>query len=171
MGCTNIQCALPANHEGACLDLEGLRQQLLKKAQEKQADYFDAVEKLQKALGVEVDETQDLADTDIDALLDKPEYAPTPGFAIKILPDTDLGTGVLIVEYKNRMYEPVNFASTINEAFGMANDDLRLRQMPAAGTALWPPVYNFWARGLEGHMIVAATWSVGELQPKNDPTP
>ena len=37
----------------------------------------------------------------------------TPGFAIRILLDTDLGIATLVVEDEEGHYEPVNYASTL----------------------------------------------------------
>src|SRR5258708_1421738 len=54
--------------------------------------------------------------------------AATPGFAIRILRDTDLGTATLIVEDEEGRYEPINYAASLAEGFEMAKDDLRLRQ-------------------------------------------
>ena len=45
--------------------------------------------------------------------------AATPGFAIQILPDTDLGYAMLIAEDEEGHYEPVNYASSLGEAFEM----------------------------------------------------
>jgi len=53
--------------------------------------------------------------------------AATPGFAIQILPDTDLGSSMLIVEDEEGHYRPVTLAMTINEAKELAQDDLRNR--------------------------------------------
>ena len=92
--------------------------------------------------------------------------AATPGFAIKILRDTDLGIATLIVEDEAGQYEPVNYASTLAEGFEMAKDDLRLRQarlMKDEDPGVCPWEYKIWARGLEGRMVVAATWNVREL--------
>jgi hypothetical protein len=92
--------------------------------------------------------------------------AATPGFAIQITPDTDLGNAMLIVEDEEGHYEPLNAASTINEAKEMAQDDLRSRQSlleKGADPGLRPYRYKLWARGLGGVHRVAATWNVSEL--------
>jgi hypothetical protein len=54
--------------------------------------------------------------------------AATPGFAIQILRDTELGIATLIVEDEEGHYEPINFASTLAEGFEMAKEDLRNRR-------------------------------------------
>ena len=92
--------------------------------------------------------------------------AATPGFAIQILRDTDLGIATLIAEDEEGHYEPVNYASTLAEGFEMAKEDLRNRQRRLEadkdpGLCAWE--YKVWARGLEGGMLAAATWNVSEL--------
>ena len=90
----------------------------------------------------------------------------TPGFAIQILRDTDLGIATLIVEDEEGHYEPVNYASTLAEGFEMAKEDLRNRRkslMADKDPGLCPWEYKVWARGLEGRMVVAATWNVSDL--------
>ena len=90
----------------------------------------------------------------------------TPGFAIQILRDTELGIATLIVEDEEGHYEPVNYASTLAEGFEMAKEDLRNRQknlMADNDPGLCPWEYKVWARGLDGKMVVAATWNVSDL--------
>ena len=92
--------------------------------------------------------------------------AATPGFAIQILRDTDLGIATLIVEDEEGHYEPVNYASSLGEGFEMAKEDLRNRQRMLEADqdpGLCPWEYKVWARGLEGKMVVAATWNVRDL--------
>jgi len=92
--------------------------------------------------------------------------AATPGFAIQILRDTDLGIATLIVEDEEGHYEPVNYASSLGEGFEMAKEDLRNRQRKLEADqdpGLCPWEYKVWARGLEGMMVVAATWNVRDL--------
>jgi hypothetical protein len=92
--------------------------------------------------------------------------AATPGFAIKILRDTDLGIATLIVEDEEGHYEPANYASSLAEGFEMAREDLRLRQTRLENDedpGLCPWQYKVWARGLDGRMVVAATWNVSDL--------
>ena len=92
--------------------------------------------------------------------------AATPGFAIQILRDTDLGIATLIVEDEEGHYEPVNYASSLGEGFEMAKEDLRNRQRKLEADqdpGLCPWEYKVWARGLEGKMVVAATWNVSDL--------
>ena len=96
--------------------------------------------------------------------------AATPGFAIQILRDTDLGIATLIVEDEEGHYEPVNYASSLGEGFEMAKEDLRNRRRKLEADkdpGLCPSEYKVWARGLEGRMVVAATWkrAVNEHRP------
>ena len=92
--------------------------------------------------------------------------AATPGFAIQILRDTDLGIATLIVEDEEGHYEPVNYASTLAEGFEMAKEDLhnRRRLLEIGGDpGVCPWQYKLWARGLGGVLTVAATWNVSDL--------
>ena len=92
--------------------------------------------------------------------------AATPGFAIQILRDTELGIATLIVEDEEGHYEPVNYASSLAEGFEMAKEDLRNRRNKLEADkdpGLCPWQYKVWARGLEGTMVVAATWNVSDL--------
>jgi hypothetical protein len=100
------------------------------------------------------------------AFASRDRAAATPGFAIQILRDTDLGIATLIVEDEEGHYEPVNYASSLGEGFEMAKEDLRNRRNnPEAdkNPGLCPWQYKVWARGLEGRMVVAATWNVSDL--------
>ena len=88
---------------------------------------------------------------------------PTPGFAIQILSDTELGTAMLIAEDGDGNYEPVANASTINEGRELAQDDLRLRVKRRGNSrdaGRCPFHYKLWARGLDGFRVVA-TWKPG----------
>ena len=90
----------------------------------------------------------------------------TPGFAIQILRDTDLGIATLVVEDEEGHYEPVNYASTLAEGFEMAKEDLHNRRkslMADKDPGLCPWEYKVWARGLDGQMVVAAAWNVSDL--------
>jgi hypothetical protein len=96
----------------------------------------------------------------------QPPADATPGFAIRLLPYTDLGTATLIVEDEEGAYEPISFASTINEGLEIATDDLRRRHKALAGNedpGLCPWQYKLWARGIHGVLRVAATWNASQL--------
>ena len=69
----------------------------------------------------------------------------TPGFAIEIGPDTDLGgEGLLIYEYASGGYAPVAAVSTPNEAQEIAAS----YKPEAAGT------FKLWARGILGRYLI-----------------
>ena len=79
--------------------------------------------------------------------------AATPGFAIQLTQDTDLGNAMLIVEDEEGHYEPVSLAMTIGEGKELAQDDLRARMGRLEGDedpGLCPYSYKLWARGLDG---------------------
>lgn len=87
------------------------------------------------------------------------KYAPpadaTPGFAIKLTGDTQLGLAMLVVEDEDGKYEPVGVASTINEAHEMAECHFRHRCNDMDG--LCPHAYKVWAQGIDGDYRLAAT--------------
>ena len=82
---------------------------------------------------------------------------PTPGFAIRLTDDTDLGIAMLIAEDDAGGYLPLGPVSTISEARWLAQRDLRQRmlQVEHGGSPFCPTVYKVWARGLEGHLVAA----------------
>ncbi|MCW5982446.1 MAG: hypothetical protein KIT09_30445 [Bryobacteraceae bacterium] len=75
----------------------------------------------------------------------------TPGFAIEITDDTELGSGILIAVGDGR-YQPLGVVISINEAREVADDDLRrrMRELEAGGEPMCPESYVVWAMGLEG---------------------
>ena len=82
----------------------------------------------------------------------------TPGFAIELRPDTDLGLAMLIAEDEEGRIEPVAVASTINEAKEIAESDLRsrMRRLDHGGDpGICPYTYRLWARGIDGDYIIA----------------
>jgi hypothetical protein len=96
-----------------------------------------------------------------------PREPATPGFAIQILPDTELGLAMLIAEDEEAEYqEPVAVCATINEAKEVAAADFRSRMKSLeAGEepGICPYEYKLWARGLEGRYRIAATFNASEL--------
>jgi hypothetical protein len=80
------------------------------------------------------------------------------GFAIPILPDTDLGLAMLIAEDETGHTHPVAVVSTINEAKEVAESDLagRMRDLHHGKTPICPYEYKVWARGIDGDYIIAA---------------
>jgi hypothetical protein len=83
------------------------------------------------------------------------------GFAIPILPDTQLGLAMLIAEDEDGHTQPVAVVSTINEAKEIAESDLagRMRRVERNQDAgLCPHQYKVWAQGIDGDYIVAAAF-------------
>jgi hypothetical protein len=91
---------------------------------------------------------------------------PTPGFAIELKPDTDLGMAMLIAEDEECHYEPVAVASTINEAKEIAASDLRRRMRElerGGGPGICPWIYKVWAHGIDGSYRIAAEFDAETL--------
>ena len=82
---------------------------------------------------------------------------PTPGFAIWLTDNTDLGIAMLIAEDDDGRYLPLGPVSTISEARRLAQRDLRQRmlQVEHGASPFCPTAYKVWARGLEGHLVAA----------------
>ena len=91
----------------------------------------------------------------------------TPGFAIELLPDTELGCAMLIVEDEDGQYEPIALAVSIKDGKALAQIDFsnRMRAVESRTEAdvLCPYEYKLWARGIDGHQQVAATWLATEV--------
>ena len=82
----------------------------------------------------------------------------TPGFAIELQPDTDLGLAMLIAEDEEGRIEPVAVAGTINEAKELAASDMRSRMRRLENDAdpgICPARYRLWARGIDGDYRIA----------------
>jgi hypothetical protein len=82
----------------------------------------------------------------------------TPGFAIQLQPDTDLGLAMLIAEDEEGRIEPVAIAGTINEAKEIAESDMRGRMRRLErddDPGICPARYRLWARGIDGDYIIA----------------
>ena len=73
----------------------------------------------------------------------------TPGFAIEIKDDTELGLAVLVAEFGENNYQPIGVVVSINEAREIAAGDMRGR------TPACPETYVVWAQGLDGDYRVA----------------
>ena len=83
----------------------------------------------------------------------------TPGFAIEIKDDTELGLAILVAEFGDGTYQPVGVVVSINEAREIAGSDMRgrMRDLERGGTPACPERYLVWAQGLDGEYITAAT--------------
>lgn len=69
--------------------------------------------------------------------------------------DTDLGLGLLVVEFGEEAYQPLGVVISVNEAREIAGDDMRrrMRDLDAGKTPACPESYVVWARGIEGKYI------------------
>ena len=83
--------------------------------------------------------------------------APTPGFAIRLTGQTELGIAMLIAEDHLGGYLPIGPVSTIDEAREIAENDLRLRMrdLERGKTPFCPEVYKVWAHGVDGYAVAA----------------
>ena len=81
----------------------------------------------------------------------------TPGFAIEIKDDTELGLAILVAEFGEGAYQPIGVVVSINEAREIADGDLRgrMRELEAGKTPVCPEAYVVWAQGLDGDYRVA----------------
>jgi hypothetical protein len=88
----------------------------------------------------------------------KAQKPATPGFAIAIDDDTELGLAMLIAEDEEGHYQPVGCVVSINEAREIAQCDFsrRMRDLErGADPGLCPYVYKIWATGLGGEYRLA----------------
>jgi len=90
----------------------------------------------------------------------------TPGFAITITDDTQLGLAMLIVEDEEGHYEPVGVVASINEAREIAASDMRGRMRRLErdeDPGICPYEYKVWAQGIDGDYRVAGTITAASL--------
>ena len=90
----------------------------------------------------------------------------TPGFAITIKDDTQLGLAMLIAEDEEGHYEPVGVVVSINEAREIAASDMRGRMRRLERNedpGLCPYEYKVWAQGIDGDYRVAGTINATSL--------
>jgi hypothetical protein len=78
----------------------------------------------------------------------------TPGFAIEIKEDTELGLAILVAEFGAGNYQPVGVVVSINEAREIADSDMRgrIHDVDRGKTPGCPGRYLVWAQGLEGEV-------------------
>jgi len=92
-----------------------------------------------------------------------PRLAPTtphtPGFNRTLSLDTNLGLAMLILEDEEGHYEPINIASTIEEAREMAISDSQHR----GPDSLCPYVYKLFAAGNGGKLRLVAEFLAANL--------
>ena len=83
----------------------------------------------------------------------KTTETPTPGFAIAIKPNTELGLAMLIAETDDGRYEPVAVVVSIDEAREIAASNFahRLKEIAmGCEDVACPARYAIWAQGLGG---------------------
>ena len=76
----------------------------------------------------------------------------TPGFAIEIKDDTELGLAILVAEFSDGNYQVIGVVVSISEAREIADSDRRrrMKELERGGTPACPERYTVWAQGLEG---------------------
>jgi hypothetical protein len=81
----------------------------------------------------------------------------TPGFAIEIKDDTELGLGIVVADFGNNAYQPIGVVVSIDEAREIAASDMRgrMRDLDAGKTPACPEAYVVWAQGLDGDYRIA----------------
>ena len=81
----------------------------------------------------------------------------TPGFAILLTDETNLGIAMLIAEDHAGGYFPIGPVSTIGGANEIAREDLRGRthELDRGGEPCCPAIYKVWAHGLDGYAVAA----------------
>jgi hypothetical protein len=90
----------------------------------------------------------------------------TPGFAIELKPDTDLGIAMLIAEDEECHYEPVAVVANINEGREVAASDMRrrMRELERGGDpGLCPWIYKVWAHGVDGGYQIATEFDAATV--------
>jgi hypothetical protein len=95
----------------------------------------------------------------------RPPANATPGFAIEIGLDTNLGLAILLAEDEEGHCEPVAVVVSINEAREIAVGDMRRRfnEVGRGESPLCPYQYKVWAAALDGGYRVAGTISATEV--------
>jgi len=86
------------------------------------------------------------------ARIKQTRQTPTPGFAIKITPETELGLAMLIAETEDGRYEPVAVVASVAEAQEIAKSDFarRIKEASKGEDVACPARYAIWAQGLGG---------------------
>lgn len=73
--------------------------------------------------------------------------AATPGFAIEIAENTELGPAMLIADLGDGQYQPINVVTTLREAREFTAGDMhrRMRDLDAGKEPACPESYLVWA--------------------------
>lgn len=93
---------------------------------------------------------------------------PTPGFAIKINPQTELGLAVLIAETEDGRYEPVAVVATVAEAQEIAQSDFarRVKETSKGEDVACPARYAIWAQGTGGDYRPLREYTIEGTEPQ-----
>lgn len=95
--------------------------------------------------------------------------APTPGFAIRITPQTELGLAILIAETDDGCYEPVAVVASVAEAQEIAANDFarRLKEISmGCEDVACPARYAIWAQGLGGEYKPLREYTIEGTEPQ-----
>lgn len=94
--------------------------------------------------------------------------SPTPGFAIKITPDTELGLAMLIAETEDGRYEPVAVVATVAEAQEIAASDFarRVKETAKGEDVACPARYAIWAQGTGGDYKPLPEYTIEGTEPQ-----
>jgi hypothetical protein len=93
---------------------------------------------------------------------------PTPGFAIRITPQTELGLAMLIAETEDGRYEPVAVVATVAEAQEIAKSDFarRIKETAMGEDIACPSRYAIWAQGLGGEYKPLHEYTIEGTEPQ-----
>jgi hypothetical protein len=93
---------------------------------------------------------------------------PTPGFAIKITPQTELGLAMLIAETDDSAYEPVAVVASVAEAEEIAKSDFarRVKDTAMGEDVACPARYAIWAQGLGGEYKSLREYTIEGTEPQ-----
>ncbi len=94
---------------------------------------------------------------------------PTPGFAIRITPQTELGLAMLIAETDDGSYEPVGVVVSVAEAQEIAKSDFarRLKEISmGCEDVACPARYTIWAQGLGGEYKPLREYTIEGTEPQ-----
>jgi len=96
------------------------------------------------------------------------KQTPTPGFAIKINPQTELGLAMLIAETEDGRYEPVAVVATVAEAQEIAASDFarRVKETSKGEDVACPARYAIWAQGVGGEYKPLREYTIEGTEPQ-----
>lgn len=96
------------------------------------------------------------------------KQTPTPGFAIRITPQTELGLAMLIAETEDGRYEPVAVVASVAEAQEIAKSDFarRVKETSKGEDVTCPARYAIWAQGLGGDYKPLREYTIEGTEPQ-----